>query len=71
MDVDTGVYPYTDSFNTVSGQVCIGLGVPEEAIETTIGVISAVSVLKRAFLNRIEHFPTQIEDTGKENEPYE
>ena len=45
MDVDTGLYPYTDSYNTTTGAVCTGLGVPEEAIETTIGVLSAVSAI--------------------------
>ena len=50
MDVDSGIYPYTDSFHTTTGAVCTGLGIPEEAIETTIGVFSAVSVLNRAFL---------------------
>ena len=45
MDVDTGLYPYTDSFSTTTGAVCTGLGVPEEAIETTIGVFSAVSAI--------------------------
>ena len=58
MDVDFGVYPYTDSFNTTTGAVCTGLGVPEEAIETTIGVVSAVSLIKRAFLNHIRTFPS-------------
>lgn len=42
MDIDTGLYPYTDSVNTTTGSVCTGLGVPEEAIETTIGVMSAI-----------------------------
>jgi len=60
MDVDTGIYPYTDSFHTTTGQVSIGLGVPEEAIETTLGVFSATSIIKKWFLNRIRQFPTQI-----------
>jgi len=50
MDMDTGIYPYTDSFNTNTGAVCTGLGIPEEAIETTIGVFSAISMMDRAFL---------------------
>jgi len=53
MDIDFGLYPYVDSFNTTTGQVCSGLGVPEEAIETTIGVFSSTSIIRRAFLNRI------------------
>ena len=53
MDVDTGLYPFTDSFYTTTGAVCTGLGIPEEAIETTVGVFSAVSIIRREFLNRI------------------
>ena len=51
MDVDTGLYPYVDSVHTTTGAVCTGLGVPEEAIETTIGVFSAITVLDKAFLS--------------------
>jgi hypothetical protein len=61
MDIDTGIYPYTDGYNTNTGAVCTGLGIPEEAIETTIGVFSAISVLDRAFLRNIKTFPTKIE----------
>ena len=53
MDVDFGIYPYTDSFNTTTGAVCTGLGVPEEAVETTIGVLSVTSLMRRAFMHRI------------------
>jgi adenylosuccinate synthase len=60
MDVDFGVYPYTDSFNTTTGAVCTGLGVPEEAIETTIGVMSVTSLIKRAFLNHVKTFPSKV-----------
>jgi adenylosuccinate synthase len=60
MDVDFGIYPYTDSYNTTTGAVCTGLGVPEEAIETTIGVISATSLMRRSFMNRIQTFPSQV-----------
>lgn len=45
MDEDHGIYPYTDSFHTTTGSVCTGLGVPDEAIETEIGVMSAVTIL--------------------------
>lgn len=60
MDVDFGVYPYTDSFNTTTGAVCTGLGVPEEAIETTIGVMSVTSLIKNAFLQHVKTFPSQL-----------
>jgi adenylosuccinate synthase len=62
MDIDTGIYPYTDGYHTNTGAVCTGLGIPEEAIETTIGVFSAISVLDKAFLSQIKSFPTKIED---------
>lgn len=51
MDIDTGIYPYVDSFHTTTGAVCTGLGIPEEVIETTIGVFSAITVLDKAFLS--------------------
>ena len=60
MDVDTGLYPFTSSFNTTTGAICTGLGVPEEALETTIGVFSAVSIIRKEFLRRIQDFPTYI-----------
>lgn len=60
MDVDFGIYPYTDSFNTTTGAVCTGLGVPEEAIETTIGVMSVTSLIKKAFLNHVKTFPSKV-----------
>ena len=56
--MDHGIYPYTDSFYTTTGQVCSGLGVPEEAIETTVGVIASLTLIKQAFLNRVKTFPT-------------
>lgn len=60
MDLDTGLYPFTDSFYTTTGAVCTGLGIPEEAIETTVGVFSAVSIVRSEFLRRIKEFPTRI-----------
>ena len=60
MDQDHGIYPYTESFHTTTGSVCIGLGVPDEAIETEIGVMSAITMLKKSFLKHINCFPTHI-----------
>ena len=68
MDIDTGLYPFVSSYHTTTGAVCTGLGVPEEAIETTIGVFSAVSVIQKDFLNRIKTFPTHIK---KDEEAYQ
>lgn len=64
MDIDTGIYPFTDSFNTTTGAVCTGLGVPEEVIETSIGAFSAISVIDRSIYNRIKYLPTEIDDEG-------
>ncbi len=61
MDEDHGIYPYTDSFHTITGSVCTGLGVPDEAIETEIGVMSALTILKRSFLKHVNHFPTHVD----------
>jgi adenylosuccinate synthase len=58
MDVDLGIYPYTDSYNTTSGAVCTGLGVPDEAIETEIGVFSCISVIDQGILSAINCFPS-------------
>jgi len=58
LDIDTGIYPYTSSFHTTTGAVCTGLGVPEEVIETTIGVVSALTFIDRAFLSHIKNFPS-------------
>ena len=66
MDEDHGIYPYTDSFHTTTGSVCIGLGVPNEVIETEIGVMSAVTILKKSFLKQINCFPTHIQEDQPE-----
>src|SRR5690606_15331342 len=47
-----------------------GLGVPEEAIETTIGVIASLTLIKQAFLNRVKTFPTQIKETDPQYETF-
>ena len=41
---------------------------PEEAIETTIGVVSVIQIIGREFLNRIQTFPTEIEKSSENEE---
>lgn len=41
LDLDFGTYPYVTSSNTVAGGICTGLGVPPNAIGTTIGIVKA------------------------------
>ena len=41
LDIDVGTYPYVTSSSTTIGGVCTGLGVPPQAIETTIGIMKA------------------------------
>ena len=41
LDIDFGTYPYVTSSNTVAGGICTGLGVPPNAVGTTIGIIKA------------------------------
>ena len=41
LDVDFGTFPFVTSSSTTIGGVCTGLGVPPQAIETTIGIMKA------------------------------
>ncbi|UCE39212.1 MAG: adenylosuccinate synthase [Thermoplasmata archaeon] len=41
LDVDFGTYPYTTSSHTVSGGVCIGLGIGPKKVHRVIGVVKA------------------------------
>lgn len=62
LDIDFGTYPYTTSSSTTVGGVCTGLGVPPQAIETTIGVI-------KAYTTRVGGgpFPTELQNEIGEN----
>lgn len=41
LDTDFGTYPYVTSSSTTVGGVCTGLGVPPQAIETSIAIVKA------------------------------
>ena len=41
LDMDFGTYPYVTSSNTTIGGVCTGLGLPPQAVETTIAIVKA------------------------------
>lgn len=41
LDLDFGTYPYVTSSSTSIGGVFTGLGVPPQAVETTIGIVKA------------------------------
>lgn len=41
LDMDFGTYPYVTSSNTTIGGVCTGLGLPPQAVETSIGIVKA------------------------------
>ena len=41
LDIDYGTFPYVTSSSTTIGGVCTGLGVPPQAIQTTIGIMKA------------------------------
>ncbi len=61
LDIDFGTYPFVTSSNTVSGNVCSGLGVPPQVIGSTIGIV-------KAYTTRVGTgpFPTeQINDIGE------
>lgn len=61
LDVDYGTFPFVTSSNTTIGGVCTGLGVPPQAIETSIGIM-------KAYTTRVGEgpFPTCLtNETGK------
>lgn len=57
LDIDFGTFPYVTSSNTTIGGVCTGLGVPPQAIETTIGIMKAYTTRVGA-----GPFPTWLDD---------
>jgi len=57
LDIDFGTYPYVTSSNTTIGGVCTGLGVPPQAVETSIGIVKAYTTRVGA-----GPFPTWLED---------
>ena len=62
LDVDHGTYPFVTSSNTTIGGVCTGLGVPPQAIETSIGIM-------KAYTTRVGEgpFPTWLDDERGEH----
>ena len=61
LDTDFGTYPYVTSSSTTMGGVCTGLGVPPQAIETSIGIVKAYTTRVGA-----GPFPTWLNDeTGE------
>lgn len=61
LDVDFGTYPYVTSSSPSTGGVCVGAGVPPNALEHLIGV-------SKAYCTRVGNgpFPTELEDeTGE------
>jgi len=57
LDTDHGTYPYVTSSSTTVGGVCTGLGVPPQAIETSIGIVKAYTTRVGA-----GPFPTWLND---------
>jgi len=57
LDIDHGTYPYVTSSNTVSGNVCCGMGVGPSAIHSVIGIC-------KAYTTRVGEgpFPTELHD---------
>jgi adenylosuccinate synthase len=57
LDTDHGTYPYVTSSSTTIAGVCTGLGVPPQAIETSIGIVKAYTTRVGA-----GPFPTWLND---------
>jgi len=57
LDVDFGTFPFVTSSSTTIGGVCTGLGVPPQAVQTTIGIM-------KAYTTRVGGgpFPTQLDN---------
>lgn len=57
LDIDHGTYPYVTSSSSTVGGVCIGLGIPPQAVGSVIGVT-------KAYTTRVGGgpFPTEIFD---------
>lgn len=57
LDVDFGTYPYVTSSNTISGGVCIGLGIAPQMVGEVYGII-------KAYCTRVGSgpFPTELHD---------
>lgn len=58
LDIDFGTYPYVTASSTSIGGVMTGLGVPNDMVETKIGIV-------KAYTTRVGGgpFPTELEDT--------
>jgi adenylosuccinate synthase len=69
LDIDHGTYPYVTSSNTISGGVCLGLGIGPKNVGNVIGIA-------KAYITRVGAGPLptelkdevgkQIQDIGKE-----
>ena len=57
LDLEFGTYPYVTASSTTIGGVSVGLGVPNDAIETKVGII-------KAYTTRVGGgpFPTELTD---------
>ncbi len=55
LDIQWGTYPFVTSSNTITGSVCIGLGIPPQRIRRVIGV-------SKAYTTRVGNgpFPTEM-----------
>jgi len=61
LDIDFGTFPFVTSSNTISGAVCVGLGVAPQKIRDIIGIT-------KAYCTRVGSgpFPTELEnETGE------
>lgn len=58
LDINYGTYPYVTSSHTISGSVCVGLGIPPTKIKRIIGVA-------KAYTTRVGEgpFPTERKDS--------
>ena len=61
LDVDHGIYPFTTSSNTCTGQISVGTGVSFNSIDRVIGVV-------KAYLSRVGESPLPSESKDSDGE---
>ena len=61
LDVDHGIYPFTTSSNTCTGQISVGTGVSFSSIDRVIGVV-------KAYLSRVGESPLPSESKDSDGE---
>lgn len=69
-DIDFGIYPYTSSSNTIAAYAPIGAGIPNRAIDLSIGIMKAYSTCVGEGPFTVEYFGEKAEALRKAGGEY-